>query len=1002
MARYHRSLHTVLLACLLAGAALSQDAMALDPATRLQDYNRTIFTARDGVPAKIDSMIQTADGWIWAVAPAGLYRFDGTRFEPYPLPGQDRPGRGRIASIYPGAHGDLWISYTVSGGLSVLHPNGKVEDLAGLYDVYANVHKFTVAADGALWAATGTGVRYFSGAREILVGQDAGLPAESANSILFAPDGQLWVVTATGVYVRQPGAARFDKHGDVKGYASLIRSPDGRIWMALRDEDRIELLSTPASGQPPAREPMESRLTSLFDRDGNLWTVTCPNRLCLTRPAAIGLQRILHPAAWTAQARDLPLKDAGKPAAVMEDMAGAIWIATDRTVERLRNSRLAQVPFAGSDSVSLARDHAGRILAADSSTATAWTLNRDGAMADRLHPIQMVSSNHDGTLLLASRRELVRQTLTHTERIAMPPRRDGTIGDLDVLGLQDDGRVIWMVANQTGLVGYVDGQWKPRSAFNLPKPIMLSTPAGGGRIWFACADGSVNLYDNDKLTRYDGRLIGAATLMDADRDVVIAGDHGMAVLRGAGYVALSGRDPDVLRNVTGIAVTANGDRWLNGGKGVAHVRASDWQASMRNPTTPLRYELLDSVDGYTGHAALDNRLPSAFADKDDQLWFATTEGMLHLDPRRLAGPVLLPAVRFTGLSDDGADIPLGAAPVLRPLPHDVNISYVAPGAARPETVRYQYRLAGEETRWQDAGARRTAFYTGMAPGPHRLDVRAANADGVWAEPSSLAFTVTPTLAQTTWFRCLLAVLLAVILYALYRWRMQALAAQFRARVDERIDERNRIARELHDTLLQSVQGLLLKVHGAAVRLAPDEPVKDLLEDALQQAERTITEARTRVRDLRGDADGLALATLLAAIGKELGGPDGPVFTLQVIGAERPLRGDVARDMFAIGREALVNAFRHATARAIVVTLDFSPRQLRLQIDDDGVGLPPHAAGPGGTPGHWGIAGMRERARSIAAELTVTSSPTGTHIVATLPAARVYAGRTRRWWRRSAF
>lgn len=974
--------------------------MALDPATRLQDYNRTIFTARDGVPAKIDSMLQTADGWIWAVAPSGLYRFDGTRFEPYPVPGQDRPGRSRIASIYPGTHGDLWITYTVSGGLSVLHPNGKVEDFAGLYDAYANVHKFAWAPDGTLWAATGTGVRYFRGTTEIAVGVEAGLPAEQASSILFAPDGRLWVATSTGIYARAAGAARFEKRGAVNGYVSLIRAPDGGIWMAAQDEDRVELLSTPAGGRPPVQEPRESRLTSLFDHDGNLWTITCPQRLCLTRPATIGAQRVLHPAAWTAQGHDLPLKDAGRPRAVMEDLAGAIWIASDRTVERLRNSRLAPVPFGGDDSVSLARDHAGRVLAADGITATAWTLTPDGAAADRLHPIQMVSSSHDGTLLLAGKRELVRQTLTHAERIAMPPGRNGAITDLNVLGLQDDGRVIWMVSVQTGLVGLLDGQWKPRQAFNLPKQIMLSTPAGGGRIWFACADGSIYLYDNDRLTRYDGHLVGAATLMDADKDVVIAGDHGMAVLRGAGFVALSARDPDVLRNVTGIAVTRNGDRWLNGGKGVAHVRASDWQASMQRPATPLRYDLLDALDGYTGRAALDNRLPSAFADKDDQLWFATTEGVLHGDPRKASLPALLPAVHFTGLLDDGVDIPLGPAPVLGPLPHNVNVSYVAPGAGRPETVRYQYRLAGEETRWQDAGLRRTAFYTSIAPGSHRLEVRAANADGVWAAPSSLAFAVTPTLAQTGWFRCLLGALFAVALYALYRWRVQALAAQFRARLDERVDERNRIARELHDTLLQSVQGLLLKVHGAAARLAHGEPAKALLDDALNQAEGTITEARTRVRDLRGDDDGLALATLLAAVGRELGDAEGPAFTMHVHGAERPLRGVVAREVFAIGREALVNAFRHAEARTIVVTLDFSPRQLRLQVDDDGSGLPPHATEPGGTPGHWGIAGMQERARAIAAQLTVARGPAaGTRIVMTLPAPLAYAVRAprRRWW-----
>lgn len=971
-------------------------AWALDSSTRLEDYNRTTWTAREGAPSRILNMMQTSDGWIWIVSDTGLYRFDGMQFEPVKLPGQDSPGRGRLASIFPGPNGELWINYAVTGGFAIVHADGRLEDVAAPSGMFGSVRQFALAPDGTRWAATDRGLRYFRGKVEYAPGLDAGLPVEDTCSLLFEPDGTLWLTTIHGIYRRPAGTVKFEKRGDTHGPSSLIRSPDGRIWLAAFTEDRVELLSGRAPGLlPPA--PVTSRFTSLFDRDGNLWTASCPGRLCVTHPEAISGKILLHPAAMH---RATPAQAAEQPIAVMEDRAGAIWMATSNTIERFRDSRLVQVHFPGDVEISLARDNNGRVWAADSDAAKVWMLTTAGAVADPTRAVQMIANSPDGAFLVAEKRSIERTLGNRVERIALPPGLDGKVTDLNILGLTDDGREIWMFSRQTGLMAYADGQWKPRSQFNLPKVIMHGGPVGRGKIWFYDAEGAMNLYDNGKLSAIDARLIGVATYLDTGAHVVICGDHGMAVLQGKTFAGLTAADPAVLLAVSGIAVSRNGDRWLNGSKGVVHVRAADWQASMARPATPLRYELIDALDGYRGQAFVDNRQLSALADRDDQLWFATTEGVLRLDATKVSRASFVPRIGITTMTSDGAALRPDAGLVLPPLPRSVSIGYAAPGAGKPEDLRYQYRLRGEEPLWQDAGARRTAFYTNLAPGPHVFEVRAASADGAWsAAPATLAFAVTPTLLQTSWFRGLLGFLLAGALYGLYRWRLRVIAAQLRARMNARLDERNRIARELHDTLLQSVQGMMLKVHGAASRLAPDEPVRALLESAMDQAESAIGEARAHVRDLRGDDAALPLATLLAAVGKELAGTDGPVFHVRVHGAVKTLRSDAARECFAIGREALLNAFRHAGARVITVQIDHTRTALRLRVEDDGAGMAKDVAAAGGRPGHWGVDGMRERTQGLDGQFTLHSAPgEGTRIAVTIPAARAYAepGRTARW------
>jgi signal transduction histidine kinase len=330
-------------------------------------------------------------------------------------------------------------------------------------------------------------------------------------------------------------------------------------------------------------------------------------------------------------------------------------------------------------------------------------------------------------------------------------------------------------------------------------------------------------------------------------------------------------------------------------------------------------------------------------------------------------------------------------------PHsaDLTVDFTALSFRAPERMRFRYRLEGLDRGWQEAAGRRSVHYTNLAPGPYRFRVMASNDDGLWNEAGAqLAFEMAPGLTQTLWFRtlCVLAGVLA--LWLVYRWRFARLAAQMQLRMSERLGERTRIARALHDTILQSMQGIILHMHGAREALPQGSPVRARLERVIDEADRAYVEGRDQVTAMRDSAAG-DIEGAIAAAGERLL-PDHPqtAFRLQVRGQPARLRDEVAEEIAHIAREAIHNAFIHAGAASIDVTLDYGPDLLTLTVRDNGKGI---AAAAGA--GHWGLVGMRERGARIRADLAVDGAAApGTRVVVKVAARLAYAHR-RRWpWR----
>jgi signal transduction histidine kinase len=545
-----------------------------------------------------------------------------------------------------------------------------------------------------------------------------------------------------------------------------------------------------------------------------------------------------------------------------------------------------------------------------------------------------------------------------------------------------------------------DGVWTPNGGrSDLPQLPLLSMLAdAGGRLWFGYTDNRVALIEHEHLRvlgAADGLQIGSASVLYARNgkgDVWIGGPSGVAHYDGQRFRALIGEDGDPFRGVTGIVETAAGELWLNGATGISRIAAAEIEQARRDPQHRVRYHRFDSNDGLDGGASQVPPLPSAVETEDGKLWFSAGNTIVWVDPQHIHRNALMPNVLIRSvIANDRPFATTTDAPELE-LPIGttrLQIAYTATSLSMPERMRFRYRLDGIDTRWQEAGTRREAFYTNLGAGTYRFQVIASNDDGVWnSNGATLIFTIAPAFWQTPWFAALCVLAVLGLLRLAYLLRLRQLSLRMRVQLGERHRERERIARELHDTLLQGVHGLVLRFQALSNQLPAESPLRQRMEFALERADELLIEGRNRVAELRStSSDVTDIGDALDLLGKELSQDRAVDFHLTIEGAPHPLDPLAQDEVHRIGREALLNAFLHADAASINVRVIYNVGGMQLLISDDGRGIDDDIL-QSGKPGHWGLAGMRERADRIGARLTFTSSPlNGTEIELKVPPSR---------------
>jgi len=450
--------------------------------------------------------------------------------------------------------------------------------------------------------------------------------------------------------------------------------------------------------------------------------------------------------------------------------------------------------------------------------------------------------------------------------------------------------------------------------------------------------------------------------------------------------------------VSGVVDAGNEGLWMTERRGIVHIQENEVDRAVKDPSHRVTYEMFDSSDGLPGKSQEVPPFPTAIQGTDGRLWFAASKGIAWVDPDKISKNVIPPSVWITAMLADGsAQQNLGDVQ-LPPLTANVQIDYTAPSLSIPEKVRFKYRLDGIDKGWQEPGSRREASYSRLPPGRYQFHVIACNNDGIWnMAGATLSFAIAPAWFQTIWFEILVAVAALALVWTAYSLRLKQVTARVQERLGTQMQERERIARELHDTLLQSFQGLTLHFQRAR-NLLPERASEAIhtLDEALDGAEEAIVEGRDAIHDLRSPTTAAkTLAEEITALGEELAAEvtsqKQPLqFRTEVEGSAHALRPNAYTDIFRIAREAMRNAFSHSQGRLIETEITYTDNIFRLRIRDDGKGIDPDERVRAERSGHWGLKGMRERAERLGGESEVWSEPgAGTEIEFRVPASIAY-------------
>jgi signal transduction histidine kinase/ligand-binding sensor domain-containing protein len=980
--------------------ALAQATFAIDPTERLAELSNACWSTRDGAPTNSNTIAETADGYLWFGSDAGLLRFDGEHFEPFTLTDGTRPIVGDVSALYAGNDGRLWVgmrfgqAYSIQNG--VLKTYGPQDGLPA-HTIWQIAQRY----DGTTWIQSSVGLFRLEGIRWQPVGDDWGYPARQGFSLLSDRDGALWSYGAEGAFVLRRGATRFERLKVPGGFGWLFSAPDGDVWVA-DDAKGLINLSHPErriSGLQLGGDSAGSQ-SALVDREDNLW-------LNLNKDNTVALARLPNATRELSSARPDPahvqilISNSRCRLGTyhfLEDREGNLWVPGMTGVSRLRDNKLhsafADLP-----------NPLDRVAMTVDSTGTVWILGWQSLtqfIPGRLDPLTVnrISTTHgtsaflrekDGSFLLARESApLARYSNGKLEPVAMDPALQG-------LGIQavarDGSGALWVSAINSGLFQQQGTQWVRNGGLSeLPNEPPLSINSDGDRLWLGYVDGRLELIERGRvrlLHPTEGMEVGPVAVVTASSDgyVWVGGPAGVALNDGKRFWKLATVETTPLMGVSGIVRDRDGGLWTNGGSGVTYISPAEIRAFLADHHHKVVAETYNYEDGLSATAATLRPIPTAAMGGDGRIWFTTANGVYWIDPQHIHRNHFAPTVMVNTVVAGARHYSTADNVVLPVLTRNFEVDYSALSLSMPSRVRFKYFLEGVDPGWQDAGSRRQAFYTNVAPGEHRFHVTASNEDGVWNTTGAEAsIVIPPAFYQTRWFYALPTLAALLLVWQLTRLRVRQLEKRLRVR----LEEREAIARELHDTLFQSTQGLIYTFQGMAAGLNKDNPLRAQMEGSLDRAEDLLKEARDRVTLLRRAKNDSDVEVRIRRAAAELFSDTTTRVSVVRSGHPRPLRAACAEEVYSIAREALVNVRKHAHAGTVEVEFEYARDGFRLRIRDDGRGMDPRVVERQSANGHFGITGMRERARQLAAKFAIFSRrAAGTEIELAVPAAVAY-------------
>ena len=978
---------------------------ALDPHRRITQYGHTAWRGQDGLIDSPVAVAQTADGYIWIAARSGLIRYDGVTFSPWVPPNGQRMGSS--TSLLGATDGSLWIGTT--GGL-YRWKDGELQTYTnepGRSGITAIIQDHT----GAIWAT-----RYRIPEREgplcrvegrslHCFGKSDGIPVRYGLGLAEDSIGNLWM-GSNALCRWRPGSTATTYFGDVierlkagNGAADVAVGP-GSVWAALDGVGPELGVRHYSAGKwesyvVPGFDGATIRSNTLFiDHNKSLWIGTEDK----------GLYHIHDGVADHYGSADG--MSGNSVAFIYEDHEGNLWVATDGGLDLFRDTPV--VSFSIVEGLSAANIHSvvalrdGSVWLGNAGAVDILSAGKTSALSvDHAfpgHDIGTIFEDHTGGIWLGldgnSRLMTYQQGQSHEIR-ALDGSALGSNGE--ILGIAEDvEHNIWVLTSGREHRLFRITNQKVREVMPVDKgysrPAFLVADRDDG-IWLASKGGIARLRDGrfqkSSLGHTESSFNVLGSFVDSDNSLWVATTLGVFRWNNGRLNVIDASNDLPCITIFSAIKDKSGSLWLAARCGFLKIEASELKKWNDRPDSHLAIKKFDAFDGaHPGSASILQ--PAASRSPDGRLWFINGKQAQMIDPDRSYINNVAPPVHIEEIIADHKSYLPQEHLHLPALTRELQFNYTALSFSVPGRVRFRYRLEGKDDHWEDPGTRRQAFYEDIGPGNYRFRVVASNNDGIWNDVgAAVDFDIAPAWYQTYWFRILsiLAIILAV--WALYRLRVRQIAKAMSVSFDERLAERTRLARELHDTLLQTIQGSKMVADDALDQPSDPDHMRRAMERLSQWLGQSMGEVRTALNSLRTSttqendlAESLQRATEDCLIKGKM------KVTLSVTGTAREMHPIVRDEIYRIGYEAIRNADIHSGASLLEVALTYA-RDLILRIHDDGTGIDPLIAGQG-KEGHFGLQGMRERALRIGATLTIVSSAnTGTELTLFVPGDVVF-------------
>jgi signal transduction histidine kinase len=988
-------------------------AAAVATAQDVPNWRQVSWTTREGAPGAVQAVAQTPDGYLWIGSVTGLYRFNGVTFQRMPRSVGARRQSEAIGALAISPSGAVIVGHDW-GGISLMQGERHVavtSDAMG-----SSIKRILSNRDGVIWTiaegARAPIVARFQNGRWRTFARNQFVSADRFSSAILDAAGTLWMTVGPRPFYVDP---RSDEIRSVQNpemaSGRLALGPSGEVWLLATDGIRV--ISPPTAGGGARIGPVIMTNTAtpgernvILDGHGSMWSISRANgvgRYSISRASAVRGAAVAPP--------DGSLKERSgqlMPSTAMFDREGSLWVGSESGLEQYAPASFGAFGHSGVPPITR---WAGTMVIQDGLNDVYLRMGSD---LFRVHggggPLRLPQSvepddvpcpsGKGGVWIRDPRRGMVRVGSSDPRQIPITEAHGGALAG----GCAEDaaGR-LWVLQPSSSEFGYLTEREQGAvrlgsDAGKIPNEIMADAR---GRILAYVGRRSLWKTDGARVERLwdknDVAIEFVEFMYQGPRYLLMGGPAGLARYDYRGIQVLSSARFPFLSHLSGAVQTRRGETWLQNASGVLRMSTAALDRAFEDRTAELPIRTFDVDDGLPGVGPYFS-ISTLAEDQAGRIWVATNNGVAFADPARLPHNAVPPPVVITGLSfaqrrlaaRDGLVLPAGVS--------RIEIDYDGLSLVKPKRVRFRYMLIGVDADWIDGGSQRQAEYTNLSPGSYRFRVIASNDDGVWNRTgATLAFVIRPTFMQSSWFLLLCSVCAVGLLWAFYSVRLRYVTARMRQRQSARLAERERIARDLHDTLLQGFQGLVLKFQSVANAIPHNEPARRLIDEALDSADDVLNDGRDSVLQLRSGR-GADLPAVLTETAARMKTTDLIEFEMVVEGSRRELDPVVREELHRIGDEALINAFQHSKASFIEVVVSYHRDALLMGVRDDGEGIDPEIIQDGGRQGHFGLIGMRERTAQIDGEITIASRMgIGTEVLVRIPARVAYVVRARGSW-----